>query len=85
MEAIMIVLGHNLKEFARKTSGTMKNLCSSIWSEPWKDAAKYSCHAVNLPRLDELGLSLDQRDPYGITGTYLRVSNSTFLLPVSHD
>lgn len=73
IEAILVVLGHNIYLLRDSVSRRMRAICSSIWQEPWEDMVRNSCTARHTPRLEEPGLSLDARDPYGVTGTYLRV------------
>lgn len=70
VESIMVVLGYNLRVFSRRMAGRV----DSIWDEPWAGTAPDSF--VSPPSLNvEPALPLDAQDPYGVTGTWRRVSN----------
>ena len=82
VEAVMIVLGFNLRKFTERSDGRFP----MVWDEPFVGATPRSY--VSPPRMAapakddlddemlkirELALSLDAQDPYGVTGTWMRV------------
>jgi hypothetical protein len=77
MEAIMVVLGYNLRSFCERMSGNV----GPFWDDPWAGTAEGSF--VSAPRIgeeaspprigEELAPSLEAQDPYGVTGTWMRV------------
>lgn len=85
VEAIMIVLGFNLRRFTDRTDGRFP----FIWNEPFEAATPNSFKSRPLDaatpvtkdseehehqvKIRELALSLDAQDPYGVTGTWMRV------------
>ena len=87
LEAIMIVLGYNLKEFTKRSDGRFPR----IWDEPFVGATPKSFHSPHplglYPRLKshcgeiepellqirEMSHGLNALDPYGVTGTWMRV------------
>lgn len=69
VEAIMVVLGHNLQIFSERTHGSFK----PRWAEPFSGANPESYIAPYLPGLEGPSIPLDLRDPYNVTGTWLRV------------
>lgn len=75
MEAIMLVIGHNVRSFGRVRNN---EFCKKLWSRPWEGAVPYSyvdkaiTHGSALPFTDEQN-NLIARDPYGVTGTWMRV------------
>lgn len=76
VEAIMVVLGHNLQIFPDRTNGAFK----PIWTDPFSGATPGSYKSPSLSVPEGPPLSLDFIDPYNITGTWMRVS-SPFLFP----
>lgn len=74
VEAIMVVLGHNLKIFSDRTNGVFK----PIWIDPFSGATPDS-YMSSLPVPEGPPLSLDFIDPYNITGTWMRVSAPSLL------
>jgi len=75
MEAIMVVLGHNLRIFSERSNGVFK----PTWTEPFSGATPDSYRAPSLPKLERPLVSLDFDDPYNVTGTWMRVSTSRVL------
>ena len=81
VEAIMIVLGFNLNKFTERSDGRF----APVWTRPFVGATpgSYASHAAvpgpekeeadNMLKIRELALSLDAQDPYGVTGTWMRV------------
>jgi len=87
LEAIMIVLGYNLKEFTKRSDGRFP----MIWDEPFVGATPRSFvsphpHSLypkaeshrgeiedELLRIREVASDLNSLDPYGVTGTWMRV------------
>ena len=81
VEAIMIVLGFNLRKFTERSDGRFP----MIWDEPFVGATPNSYIAPpaatgpteklepDLVRIRELAVNLNALDPYGVTGTWMRV------------
>lgn len=85
VEAIMIVLGYNLKEFTKRSDGRFP----MIWDEPFVGATPKSFISPPIPssataeqveeidsdllKIRELALDLNAQDPYGVSGTWMRV------------
>lgn len=81
VEAIMIVLGFNLRKFTERSDGRFP----MIWDEPFVGATPNSYISPppytgpkeeldkDLVKIRELALGLDAQDPYGVTGTWMRV------------
>ncbi|KAF2083455.1 hypothetical protein K490DRAFT_51613 [Saccharata proteae CBS 121410] len=78
LESIMIVLCFNMDKFGRRISRS-EELAKLAWHEPFAGAMQNSYKNKPLTTQDENGewmmipLTLEQRDPYGITGTWRRV------------
>ncbi|KAK6344576.1 hypothetical protein TWF718_006536 [Orbilia javanica] len=69
VEAIMIVLGFNMKVLVEESDVPF----GSLWAVKFRGAVPYSAPHLK-PNLDSgLDLPLEARDPYGVTGTWLRV------------
>jgi hypothetical protein len=94
VEAIMIVLGHNIRRY----QGREESPVHGVWMEPFKGASPNTFHPATPPvlppgtsaaapqqeihdededsevfKIRELALKLDALDPYGVTGTWMRV------------
>lgn len=81
VEAIMVVLGFNLRKFTERSDGRFP----MIWDEPFVGATPNSYIAPppatgpteeldpDLFKIRELALNLNAQDPYGVTGTWMRV------------
>lgn len=72
VEAIMIVLTCNLRLFSERTNGLFR----PMWTEPFAGVApnSFTSPPSPLPPLvKEPAAPLDAQDPYGITGTWMRV------------
>ena len=80
VEAVMIDLGFNLRKFTDRSEGRFPLL----WEDPFIGATpnSYSGPPRKQPtedmdedqmQLHERALSLDARDPYGISGTWMRI------------
>jgi hypothetical protein len=69
VEAIMIVLGANLELVG------MHNfpICQNYWEVPFAGVWPNSYRALPIDRSDTESDPLDLKDPYGVTGTWLRV------------
>lgn len=93
LESIMVVLGYNLGMFSERTRGLFgpvwdkpfEGAVPGSFVPPPKDepfCSKHTRHDSGLaetPALSkEPSLPLDARDPYGITGTWRRVSTSPY-------
>jgi hypothetical protein len=65
LEAILIVLGRNIKN---------KHLTSRVFSNSWSTPFVGSWSGSYIPTPKKILTSLDERDPYCIAGTWLRVS-----------
>ena len=69
VEAIMVVLGHNLQLFSDRTNGVFE----PIWTDPFVGANPNSYHQPTVPPLKDPSSFLTFEDPYNITGTWMRV------------
>lgn len=73
LEAIMVVLGYNMRLFNRRAP----HVFEPVWEKPWHGASPQSY--VSMPptglvrELSPPG-DLESQDPYGITGIWMRVS-----------
>lgn len=69
----MVVLGYNMRLFFEEAE---QNL-GPLWNDPWYGVGPNSfVHVPECKLPAELGApgDLDARDPYGITGAWMRVS-----------
>jgi hypothetical protein len=69
MEAVMLVLGHNLRMFTEQSEGVFGS--RSVWREPWIGASPGSYIGKKVECSEEEGEGVP--DPYGIQGTWMRV------------
>ncbi|ORY65473.1 uncharacterized protein BCR38DRAFT_432883 [Pseudomassariella vexata] len=67
VEAIMLVLGANLKRLGLSESPICKSFLDTPFAGVWPQS--YTAHPINREESDPL----DLQDPYGVTGTWLRV------------
>jgi hypothetical protein len=68
LEAVMIVLGWNLRVFTEQRDGVFGP--RSVWREPWVGASPWSYEEMQgIPEVVEEGVV----DPYGVQGTWMRV------------
>ena len=73
LEAVMVVLGHNLRMFTENTHGIFKPL----WAVPWQGASPDSYSPMSLCILrDQPKPPIDALDPYNVSGTWMRVGSS---------
>jgi hypothetical protein len=72
VEAIMVVLGHNIQVFSDKTNGAF----DPIWIEAFSGATADSFSLPPFPVIERPLSSLDLKDPYNVTGTWMRVCSS---------
>lgn len=73
-EAIMVVLGYNLHIFTERARGVFE----PVWVAPWQGVGRNSFVSPASTKLpEELGApgGLDDQDPYGISGMWMRVSD----------
>jgi len=71
IEALMLVLDHNLAAFSERTGGAFKH----TWDKPFAGATSGSFVSRLCDKPNKgLSLPLDLQDPYGVTGTWRRVS-----------
>ncbi|KAI5866779.1 hypothetical protein GGS23DRAFT_552043 [Durotheca rogersii] len=68
VEAIMVVIGSNL----RKLGLTKFPVCRNFWEMPFAGTWPHSYKPIPIPTSHEPG-PLDLQDPYGVTGMWLRV------------
>ena len=82
MEAVMIVLGWNLRVFMEQSSGGGVFGPRSIWREPWVGASpgSYDAGKCGLPQALPEGVV----DYYGIQGTWMRVVCFLGIFPFSY-
>jgi hypothetical protein len=78
VEAIMIVLGHNLQIFSDRTIG----LFEPIWTAPFSGAHPDSYLSPPAPLLERPLDSVDVKDPYYVTGTWMRVSSKHWIFNI---
>jgi len=70
VEAVMVVLAHNLRLVTERTNSHFM----PMWTIPFTGASPHSYKALLRPRLTkELTPPPDVQDPYNISGTYMRV------------
>lgn len=72
IEAIMLILDHNLSNFARAHEVSSEDAVPD-WSKPFSGTTAYSylSRKVNVPL--QPALSIQSQDPYNITGTWMRI------------
>lgn len=73
LEAIMIILGHNIRIFNDRTGGL---LFKSVWAQPFVNAVP-SSYSISPGPIKNATLNAgisSFEDPYNITGTWMRVS-----------
>ena len=71
MEAIMVVIGHNLRTLSERTRNS---IYESIWSKPFTARCLVVMFRFRCRRIEEGTPLLDAMDPFNVTGTYMRVS-----------
>ncbi|GAB7346909.1 hypothetical protein MBLNU459_g1981t2 [Dothideomycetes sp. NU459] len=74
VEAIMVVLGYNMRIFTNRAGAG--HGVNPIWNSSWQGVAPNSFVSPPPTKIpEELGApgGLDERDPYGITGMWMRV------------
>lgn len=81
VEAVMVVLGFNLNKFTERSEGRWPR----VWHKPFAGATPNSFLSRppsagpskeaddEMHHIRELALSLDAQDPYGVSGTWMRV------------
>jgi len=71
LQAIMVVLGYNLHLLHERTDGEF----SLVWDKPFAGLASDSLisRTLDFPMPKQPKLDLDLEDPYGVTGTWMRV------------
>ncbi|KAK4954279.1 hypothetical protein LTR10_007709 [Elasticomyces elasticus] len=84
VEAVMVVLGFNLNRFTERSDGRWPR----VWDKPFMGASPNSYSSLapvsapsdmeddeddGMSKIRELALSLDAQDPYGVSGTWMRV------------
>ena len=72
VESIMLILHHNITLFAQSHE-VADALAIPDWSKPFHGAIPYSYLSKKVDIPMEPKLPLEARDPYGITGTWMRV------------
>jgi len=70
VQAIMIVLGYNLQVLHERTDGQF----SLVWDKPFSGLAESSFVSRSLQgQIKQPPALIDAEDPYGVTGTWMRV------------
>lgn len=81
VEAVMIVLGYNLRKFCDRCEGRYP----TVWKDPFSGATPGSYKSMpricpvskdleqEADKIREPSPSLEAQDPYGVTGTWMRV------------
>jgi len=72
MESIIIILHHNITEFAKTHDLKDKKVIPS-WDKPFEGASPYSYVSAPISVLMEPSIPLEAKDPYNVTGTWMRV------------
>ncbi|KAF3918198.1 hypothetical protein ABW20_dc0105615 [Dactylellina cionopaga] len=70
MESIMIVLCYNMNVLVEEADVSF----GGIWGVKFRGAVPFSGPHLKYNLVDEIDPPLEARDPYGVTGTWLRVS-----------
>lgn len=70
LEAVMIVLGHNLRLFGEGHNGLFR----PVWATPFSATAANTYLSRSITKNYELPPPLDAVDPYHVSGTWMRVS-----------
>jgi hypothetical protein len=68
----MVVLGHNLRMFSEKTGN---GVYEGVWSRPFGAAVPNSYVSRPSTKVEKAITPPDAMDPFGVTGTYMRVSS----------
>ena len=76
VEAIMVVLGNNVRKY-HLTTRVFQEVWDSPFSGSWAQSALSQIQPS--PHCERHKLALE--DPYGVTGTWYRVSHSYSILP----
>ena len=71
LEAIMVLLGYNIGQFA--STYEMHESLIPEWETPFEGATPYSFVSPPYPIPEEPKLPLEAQDPYNISGTWMRV------------
>ena len=71
VQAIMIVLDYNIRNFCKRTNGRFR----PFWDAPFAGAMEGSYTSFSAPPglVKEPALPLAAQDPYDVTGTWMRV------------
>ncbi|TVY73276.1 hypothetical protein LSUE1_G009103 [Lachnellula suecica] len=69
MEAVMIILGHNLRMFVERTRNSFRH----VWRDPWFGASPDSFRPISVTCLEQPAPPMEALDPYNISGTWMRV------------
>jgi hypothetical protein len=74
IEAVMIVLGYNLKLFSESTHGIFR----PVWRDPFKGVSPQSFEPT-LTKKSVPARPSNVKDPYNISGTWMRVGGDCIL------
>jgi hypothetical protein len=74
MEAVMVVLGHNLSMFVERTRNNLRH----VWRDHWIGASPDSFQPISVTRLREPAPPVEALDPFNISGSWMRVSPPSF-------
>lgn len=69
VQAILIDLNYNLQVLSDRTDGQF----SLLWDKPFEGLTQDSFSSRPLPCLKQAPTPLDAEDPYGVTGTWMRI------------
>lgn len=70
MEAVMIVLGYNMKNYTQ----SMHGIYPLLWKDPFRGASPGSFEPLSITKREVPLGPVDMEDPYNVTGTWHRVS-----------
>ncbi|KAH8811386.1 hypothetical protein F5884DRAFT_749771 [Xylogone sp. PMI_703] len=80
LEAVMIVLGHNLRLFSEGHN----RLFRPVWATPFSTTAANSYVSRSIAKNYELPPPIDAMDPYHVSGTWMRVVCFLGNFPIFH-
>ena len=71
LESVMLILNHNMKRYSSRYSEPGDEI--PAWDQAFAGVSPYSYSSSSLDVPEEPTASLDSQDPYGVTGTWMRV------------
>ncbi len=71
VESVMLILNHNMKRYSSRYVEPVDEI--PAWDQAFAGANPYSYSSSSFDRPKEPAAPLDSQDPYGVTGTWMRV------------